>query len=35
MQNIYIVFKSIEGLGLFNLEGNVKRKNIFRESTLL
>ena len=28
-------FKSIEGLELFNLKGNTKRKNIFRESILL
>ena len=35
IQNIYITFKSIEGLELFNVKGNVKRKNIFRESILL
>ena len=35
MKNIYITFKSTEGLELFNLKGNLKRKNIFRESILL
>ena len=35
MKHIYITFKSIDALELFNLKGNAKRKNIFRESILL